>query len=65
MSQKEIIEETRLTKGTVSKKESGDEKITSEINEILLKNFTEDEKRTLQTLLKKMLRNIELTGDVA
>ncbi|WP_211247040.1 hypothetical protein [Methermicoccus shengliensis] len=54
-----------MTKGTVSKKESGDEKITSEINEILLKNFTEDEKRTLQTLLKKMLRNIELTGDVA
>jgi|GEM_PF-2652640 DNA-binding MarR family transcriptional regulator len=93
ITQKEIIEETGMTKGTVSKAlrsleergfvtrrrvgreyrveitEEGKavmrkfEKIASEINEILLKNFTEDEKQTLQTLLKKMLRNLEQVDD--
>ncbi|AGK60835.1 Transcriptional regulator [Archaeoglobus sulfaticallidus PM70-1] len=93
ITQKEIIEETGMTKGTVSKAlrsleergfvtrrrvgreyrveitEEGKavmrkfEKIASEINEILLKNFTEDEKQTLQTLLKKMLRNLDQVED--
>ncbi|ADB57733.1 MarR family winged helix-turn-helix transcriptional regulator [Archaeoglobus profundus] len=89
VTQKEIIEETGLSKGTVSKAlrrlekkrlitrrrvgrkyqiELTDEgmavmkkfeKIASEINKILLKDFSEEEMKNLKNLLERMLKNIE------
>lgn len=93
VTQKEIVEETGLTKGTVSKalksleekglitrKRAGREyrveltekgiavmkrfeKIASEINEILLRDFSEEERRNLKNLLERMLKNIERIGN--
>jgi len=89
ITQKEIIEETGLSKGTVSKalrslEKKGlitrrrvgreywvgltdegmavmrkFEKIASEINEILLRDFSEEDKQNLKNLLERMLKNIE------
>ncbi len=39
------------------------EKIASEIDGILMKDFSEEEKQILQNLLKKMLRNLEQVED--
>ncbi len=89
ITQKEIVEKTGLTKGTISKTlksleekglivrkrkgkeykveltESGYEmikkfeKIASKIDEILLKDFDERERKTLKNFFERMLRNIE------
>ena len=89
ITQKEIVEKTGLTKGTISKtlksleekglivrKRKGKEykveltergyemikkfeKIASKIDEILLKDFDERERKTLKNFFERMLRNIE------
>jgi len=89
VTQKEIIERTGMTKGTVSKavrsleskglvvrKRSGKnyvvelttdgnammkklERISSRVNEILLRDFEEKDRQILEHLLRKMLSNLE------